>query len=485
MNILFIYPEIQNRIPGHTGRYYEGIAAISAVLKKYNHQVSLIHITHKLSNNEFIQKIKLANPQLIGFSCNTHSYPYVGYYARLIKEELSIPIICGGIHATLMPEQVIANRYIDFVCIGEGEKVIVELVDALSNKTSISGIANIWAKRGTDVIKNNLRPLLDSDNIPIPDRTVFDFENLIDSQEHKADVLGSRGCNYSCNYCCNSRLKEIFSENRGFARFKKIENLINELRQLINNYSFINYISFDDDNLILNKDWFEQFAAAYLKHIRLPYGCNIHPEFLNEDNVSSLKKSNCKVVYLGVESGDEFILRSVLNRRVSRSVLIENVRLLRRNNIKVITYNMVGLPFEDSNTMLETIKLNAELMVYKTRRSIFYPYPGTKLFKICLQKGLLSTKKFDTFLEGSVLNLSRKEQENIKFYHRFFGLLVRIYTYLRKKPVLERALDVILTINLLPKAILVKIYDLLYSFGGFLYLNLVIRFYSRYKSKYC
>lgn len=485
MNILFIYPEIQNRVRGHTGRYCEGIAALSAILRKHNHQVSLIHMTRRLSDYEFIQKLKMANPQLIGFSCNTHSYPYVEHYAGLIKENLNIPIICGGIHATLMPAQVMANRYIDFVCVGEGEEALVELVDALSNRSCVDGIPNIWVKNGTDIIRNNPRSLLDSDNIPMPDREIFDFKNLVDSRECKADILASRGCLYSCNYCCNQALRQIFSGTSKFVRFKKIENLINELKQLIDNYSFIRYISFEDDNLVVDRFWFRQFAEEYPRYIGLPYGCNINPEFLDEDNIKLLKESNCKVVYLGLESGNEFILRFMLNRHVSRSSLVENTHLLRRNNIKIITYNMVGLPFENSRMMLETIKINTELKPYKTKRSIFYPYPGTKLFDMCQKEGLLVDKKFDTYLEGSVLNLSRNEQENIRFFHRYFDLLVRSYAHLKKSSILENTLDKILIFNFLPKAMLVKAYDLMYSVIGFLYLNFVIRFYSRYKNKYC
>ena len=110
---------------------------------------------------------------LICISCMTYSFIAFTRLAKKIKK-FNIPIIVGGIHPTIRPEECL--DYADYVCVGEGEEVIPELANRLEKNKRIDDIKNIWLKKNGKIVKNKLRPLIkDLDKLPVP---TFKSENL-------------------------------------------------------------------------------------------------------------------------------------------------------------------------------------------------------------------------------------------------------------------------------------------------------------------
>ena len=143
MKVLLIYPDIIQENKNWPGYYYNGIGNLSACLKKNGHQVSLVHILN-FDIDSILKRILSDNYSVIGFSSTTNQFSYVKTIANKLREKgVKSFLICGGVHATLNPEEVIGVDSLNAICIGEGEEAIVELADSIRDNKDYSNIKNL------------------------------------------------------------------------------------------------------------------------------------------------------------------------------------------------------------------------------------------------------------------------------------------------------------------------------------------------------
>lgn len=434
MKLTFIYPDIIGG-PNYSGYFYTGIAYLSAVLKKAGHTVSLIHITQPIQEEKLVWIVKESKPDMIAFSATTNMFGYVKIWSQWIKEEMDIPTLCGGIHPTLNPEEVISYKYIDIICVGEGEGALIELCDAMEGGSGFFDINNLWVKDKERLYRNSCRPLIgDLDVLPFPDRFIYNYPDLSHEREGRAVIMASRGCPYNCAYCCNHALKHTYKELGHYLRFRSVDNVIAEIKDVIANFPFIKAIIFDDDILPIKKKWFYEFAERYAKEVALPFTCNIHPALIKEDIVRMLKDAGCIELYVGIESGNEYIRNKVLSRNISNENIMQALSFCKKEDLRIYTYNMVGLPGEGIKEMLDTVKINVKYSDIN-QVSIFYPYQGTKLYEVCKEQGLLSFQTdLTNYFQDTILNYPKSKRNQILFIKNYFRILVRLYSALNLLP---------------------------------------------------
>lgn len=426
MHILFIYPDISVA----SGRFQQGLGSISSVLRKNGHKTSLLHIETELSKKQLCRKIESLNPNLIAFSTTTNQFPYVELYSKWIKESFKIPIVCGGVHPTLSPDDVISNENIDILCVGEGEYPMLELANKLENSQEITGIANLWVKADGKVYKNPLRPLISNiDELPFPDRELFDYEKMIRKFSSRsgnlriAEVMTGRGCPFDCTYCCNHALRRIYHECGPYVRRRSVENVLGEIQYLIETYK-INWLIFDDDTFTLDSRWLTEFCEKYPVRFNLPFQCNAFPTTLNKELVQKLKKAGCDRIAIGIESGNEWMRISVLRRPMTNEQIINAFKLLKEFNIKGYSFNIVGLPFETPEMLEDTVKLNLQVDPDHIQVSVFCPYPGTQLNEVCKENGFVTDCGTSSYFnEETSLNLPTLTRKTIASYYRKMHLI--------------------------------------------------------------
>jgi len=430
MKVVFIHPDFMK---GAQGKYYEGIASLSAVLKGSGHKVELFHMVKKISGPEFAEIFEkhYSNADIAAFSSTTNVFPYVTRYAREIKKRHNIPVICGGAHPTLCPEKSIKADGIDMICRGEGEYAMSELCDRLEKKQNIDDIQGLWIKSGKNILKNTVRAFpANLDLLPMPDRGIFDYKNSVDYNWNRLTFMASRGCPFDCSYCCSNRIREIYPNRSGYTRFKNPRRLLEEIKHSLAGRGNVRLIVFHDDILTLEKKWFKNFIFEYAEKINLPYICNSRFDLIDEEIVRTLKKTNCVGIKFGLESGDDFIRRKILARQQNRKDIIRVSEMCRRAGLRIYTFNMVGIPFEKLTKVLKTIKLNAALKPYDMQVSIFYPYPTTDLYEICKKEKFLTNKSLQGYLEGdTTLRLRDFPENEIIFAYDNFACFVRYYEF--------------------------------------------------------
>lgn len=436
MKVLLIYPDVLYHYHAWSGHFYIGLASIAAVIKRGGHQVGLIHITRKTpERREFLDSVVQHAPDLIGFSATSPMFPMVRELAGWLADaQLGIPVICGGIHSTIAPEEAIATRGIDMICRGEGEEVIAEVLDRMSCGEAVDEIKNLWVRRKGEVIRNPVRPpVSDLDSLPFPDRGIFDYRSLYRERTGTAIFMASRGCPYNCSYCCNHLLRKISPGGKA-VRFRSVDNLIMEIHDVRGKYPFVNSLVFDDDILFLDRAWSAEFAERYSSEVGLPFTCNARADLTDERTVALMKKAGCWYVKFGIESGNEQISNDILNRHLTNEQIRKAFSIARQAGLTTGSFNMVGVPCDTVSTILDTVKLNAQLGRHLIQASIFQPYHGTNLAEFCQEKQLIKGGIGTDWFSSTILELPGVTHAQILMLRDYFKVLVVAYRSLGKLP---------------------------------------------------
>jgi len=437
MRVLFIYPNLYAQV----GFNY-GIAFLSAMLKKRGHAISLLNINEKigypLDLDRIRKDIENYNPGIIGFSAVTNQFQYVIEIAQMIKRHFTIPIVCGGIHATITPEEVLNSGYFDYLCVGEGEHALLELVEKLEKGENTSSIANIWLKQNSKIIKNKVRPFVNLNSLPPKDYKIFNFQQMIDAKNGWVGIMSSRGCPFKCSYCFNHQMVKIYktdlkvsTKKLHYIRHHHCESVIEELSTLLNDYNNIRMFIFDDDLFTLNKEYLSSFCREYTKKINKPFVVNGHIKFFDDEIAHMLKEAGCEIVKFGLESGSERIRKEVLFRPMKNSEIIKAFEVAHKYGLHTTAFVIFGLPYETEEDLLMTIKLLAYIKPGRFRWSIFFPYTNTAAYEISKKGGLIDFEKMrslSNFTEESCLNFGEQHNLWIKKLQKVLPWYVNAYT---------------------------------------------------------
>lgn len=440
MKIMFVYsledaPSILKPLQSWSNMQF-GISYISSVLKNEGHETQLVVLG---SDNPWYKNVELLNnmledfsPHVICFSAVASQYLFIKKIASLIKDKYPDKyLVLGGVHATLNPSKVINDSF-DAVCIGEGEYPISELCSQLEGGVVPQGIPNLWIKLPDGKIeKNDPRPFIDDlDSLPFLDREIW-LPWVKEQSESELVVLLGRGCPYDCTYCCNHALKKVTSGK--YIRFRSPENIIEEIAFLHAEFPNKSKMYFEVESIALDKEWLFEFCRqlevfnATIDN-SISYGCNfrISPQSKDEKIFSALEKANFNKINIGLESGSERVRREILNRNYSNQDFLEVVDMARKFGFSVFIFNIIGLPSETYDDYMQTVSLNRQCQPDMHYTGIFFPYPGTKLYDMCISEGFINGD-IDYRLERRkpVINIPDFSKRQVKREHIWFDY--RIY----------------------------------------------------------
>jgi radical SAM superfamily enzyme YgiQ (UPF0313 family) len=403
MKVLFVYsvergPSLQHplRMPA---QIQLGISYISSMLKADGAVTDLMVLTSEQESASLaLARRTLADfaPQIVAFTCVASQYPFISRVATVLKRASPrVFSVIGGPHVSLNPDAPSQGPF-DAVCIGEGEYPMLELAQRLRDCRPAVDIQNLWLKRPDGPVqRNTTRPFIsDLDSLPFPDRVMW--HRWIDTAEPNVPtVLLGRGCPYLCTYCCNHALRKLALGK--YVRFRSPGNIVQEIKELYEAHSG-NLASFglEVETLCLFKPWTFQLCEGLSKYnatLREPLvfqaNYRISAASLDEELFRAMAAANIRHLNIGLEAGSERIRREVLKRNYSNQQFFRAVQLARDHGIKFNVFNMIGIPGETRADHYETIRLNRQARPHASFTSIFFPYPGTELYRECQSRGLL------------------------------------------------------------------------------------------------
>lgn len=328
---------------------------------------------------------EIDRPYIFGISCLTINIRRGLEIADLLREKYpDSKIIFGGIHATVLPEEVLSNPSVDIVVRGEGEQTMPFLYDAIKNNKDFSHIEGISFRDGSRIVHNPDRPLVDN----LDDISFFPYEIFDHSKYNLGFVVSSRGCPFDCIFCSQRRIS-----GRKY-RFRSPEKVIQEIELLVLKYNQ-KFISFLDDDFLSNKERTRTLCDLLIKHKlheKAAFGCQTRADNVDRGILSSLKQANFRTLGIGFETGSERLMQTI----GKRETVADNIRaagLIKEMGFNFVALFMFGLPSETKAERIHTYLLAKNLKIEYVKFNNVVPYPGTKLFEIAQKEGRLQIEE--------------------------------------------------------------------------------------------
>ena len=325
------------------------------------------------------------HPSVVGISVKSSSLAAADQIAGMVKDlNRDAIVIVGGPHPSATGPEMLGNPHIDICVAGEGEKTLVELLMAIENGTPIREVAGVCFRNGADSEGTPRRkPLADLDALGFPFRHAN--ESLIGYEDYPRSAFGclfaTRGCPYQCLFCGS---REVWGRK---TRFRTPQHVVSEIEYL--QRMGITSFHFDDDTFGVNNAYLQNLCRALARHCPgIEWSCEIHVQLVKEENIALMKTAGCKMIQLGIESGNNGVLAKVRKGFTIEEALAAGRRIT-GHGIRLHTFFMAGFPWETQKTLLDTKKVIAEIECEKIIYSLFTPYPGTEAFRLCQAEGLI------------------------------------------------------------------------------------------------
>jgi len=424
-----------------------GIMSLSAVIKRAGHECVMFDQANPDTPNEvIIGEMQRQQPSLVGLSfLSTTSYPYAKMLTRQIRAaDAHVRLALGGVFATLNAQLIkLQCPEVDFVCRGDGEQLILDLIEHLDDPDGVGGLT--WAKDGK-VMHNPNRPTeRNLDQWPFPDRESLPLDFVesmpldvpaVLSMERFTTMQTSRGCPWPCVFC------DIPIFNEGKWRSRSPQHVVAEFTYL----QQLGYgaVAFVDDHFLLQPKRIEAICKGINdKGVTIHWGCEGRVDSVAQHLFPAMAKAHCRTVMFGIESGSQ----KVLDRLKKEQTLAEvetAVTNAKQAGIEIVHgFFVVGNPDETVEDLRATFRFASTLRLDTFGFNRLCVYRGTPLWQEYVKRGLVSEladwyKYFKcseidpTCLRGEVINAERRAGLRRLFLYKLAHYPVQTLRLLRR-----------------------------------------------------
>lgn len=418
------------------------LAYATGVLEKAGFEVDLIDAPADGYDLEYvIERAGKLNPGLIVMDTSTPSIFNDIAVAGKLKERFPLAFIAlVGTHVSALPEETLKlSDKIGAVAVHEYDYTLRELAIALRNCKGIDDVAGLCLRKGNDLVRTQPRAYIeDLDRIPFVSSIYKRFLKIEDYFNPNAlypmvTITTSRGCPFPCTFCVYPQTLM----GRGF-RLRSVENVVDEMEYIVENFPQAKAIFFEDDTMTVNKKRCKELAELIIqKGIKISWTANARVG-LDYETMRLMKEAGCRSFCVGFESGSQMILDN-MKKKLKLEEMKEFMSNAKKAGILIHGCFMAGLPGETKETLRETLEL-AKCLNPDTVQ--FYPvmvYPGTEAYTWYMERGLINTYDFTRWitpkgLHNTVINTETLTSEELvkfcdyarrEFYLRPFYLMYK------------------------------------------------------------
>jgi anaerobic magnesium-protoporphyrin IX monomethyl ester cyclase len=377
-----------------------GLAYIAAVLKKNGVEVRILESNaHDLNHNQIKNIILEYDPDVVGITSTTSLIEEAHDIAMLCPEK--IKVVIGGIHASSMPLETMERfKRFDYLIKGEGEFAMLDLIKG-KKLSEINGLH--YRKNGKIIVNPPTGLLKDLDSLPLPARELLPMHKYFSAgaREKPIDyILSSRGCPYGCLFCADHLVHgKMF-------RYRSPESIIDEIEFLrkrgVKDFDFV------DDNFTFLSDRVEKVCDMIIErgiNKDMIWRCmnGIRVDKVSPELLRKMKKAGCYMVALGIESGNEQILKK-MKKAIDLNQVRKAVNWCRKAGIETRGLFMFGNLGENEKTMQDTINFAKSLDLDTATFHITIPFPATDYWKIIKKEGKIFPNSYRDYIAyGNVI----------------------------------------------------------------------------------
>jgi radical SAM superfamily enzyme YgiQ (UPF0313 family) len=375
-------------------------------------------------------------PDLVGMYISSPYFPAARTVAREIKRLApDLPVLAGGHHPTLSPDDTMAEIAFDMLIIGEGEKPMVMLLDTMAAGRSLSEVPGLWWRDEGSLQKVPKATLLDAGAMPAVDWSLHDEETLRANFYYWGvlPVMGSRGCPARCSFCSITNVQRLYSGEK-FLRFRNAREVVDEVESNYERYRDwgMRMVYFYDLNFLVNPRWLREFTDEYkrrgLNH-KLKWSAYTRADHVNPDTLESLRDSGCVNLRVGIEAANPYMRNILYEKDVPQETLLDALRQIKDIGISITGYFMAGGPGERPEWLMQSLELVKREGVEYPVFFLYKPLAGTDILNRAEELGshLLadSMNANADFLHGVNMTHEHIEAWQLRWYllltHVLFG----------------------------------------------------------------
>lgn len=432
-----------------------GIRHLSAYLRERGHRVSIIFLKYwsnqgvapptKKELDALVSHLRSLAPSLVGIGFVSSYFPVLKPLIRRVRDEVSAPLILGGVHPTAEPEKCLAEA--DLICVGEGEGALLDIVERMRNGEPVRTVPNIWTRTNGRTVANPLRPpIADLDSLPFRDfggEHIFEIagnrlrqrDPMLDLAEFR--VYTSRGCPFHCGYCYNDVVARRYQGLGPLYRQRSVTHVIGELRLAMERFKRIREVVFDDDVFLPGREWLEEFLDVYPREVGLPFRCMLHPDHVDRDTLRRLKQAGLRRVLVGVQTGSPRESTEIFLRNLDSQKVIDFGEACRETKIDAAYDFILDNPLATEADKRQTIQLVLDL----PRPFVLFLYslsafPGTALTDVLLDRGIITQDE----VEGECSKATVQHRATLSYPRPAFDAFVIAMLTLASKSFLPQML---------------------------------------------
>jgi magnesium-protoporphyrin IX monomethyl ester (oxidative) cyclase len=353
-----------------------------------------------MSYEKIEEEIRKRKPDIVGianpFTCQVEHAVKV---ADIVKEvDSKILTVVGGPHVTVVPTDFLEEaKNVDVVAIGEGEYTMLDIVRFSEGKKKIDDVQGIAHRIKGKVVLNPPRPFIENlDELPYPAYHLVDMEQYLSPktieyrsfQTRAISMITSRGCPFNCSFCSvHLHMGKTF-------RAHSVDYVVDHIEHVVNEYH-VKTIYFEDDNLTFDLVRFEAICDKIIERgIKFQWETpnGVRADYLTLDLLKKMKKTGCQSVFVGVESGDQYVLDNIIGKSLKLKNVVKFAEMSKKVGLRTAAFYIIGFPGETKETMRNTVEFALMLKrKYDVGMHLLFATPsyGTRLYEECKEKGYI------------------------------------------------------------------------------------------------
>lgn len=371
----------------------------AGILARQGYDVAYVDAqAERLSGEATIERVCKIKPMIIVAVVNLPSIRGDAELLKQLRTKCSdSKLICIGSVCKVLPDELAKMNFADFLVLGEAESVLPDLVRNIAHDGGIEKV------KGLSIVNNGephrTRPsteMADLASLPWPPYEIMPttsyYDVIFGAKTNCLPIWASRGCRMPCSFYCP------YPTGLGNKiRVRPTRDVVKEIVYLNRRFGISAFI-FRDQVFSANRRRAEEMCDLLIgEKLKIQWVCETRFDTVNERLLKKMKRAGCRRVHFGLETGDPELLYETGKPGMKLSTVKETIRIAKKVGIPPMTHIILGLPGETPQTVKNTIATLREIGITNVNVNIATPYPGTPLFKVASEKGLLETKDWTQY----------------------------------------------------------------------------------------